>query len=154
MPAVYADISALSQSLALASGSKVNVAVAGAIRVAAGQIQTEAQEKAPKKTGALASSISVSFHGPLTAIIGPGVDYGVYQEFGTHGPYEIHPKKPGGVLVFEINGTVVRTKKVIHPGLKPRPFMRPAAQDVIGKLTDRIGGIGVNMIVEGDVGDS
>lgn len=152
MPAAYVDISNLAKDLSLA-GQRVDLAIAGAIRTAALAIQHEAQQDAPKKTGTLASSIQVNFVGPLTAVIGPTVYYGVYQEFGTRGPYVIKPRKPDGRLVFQVNGTTVFAKQVTHPGLHARPYMRPAAQDVVGNLVQKVGGVGVQMVMEPNVND-
>ena len=71
---------------------------------------------------------------------------------GLYGPkhkkYPIHPRKPGGVLVFPSNyvprtrpgaggqykgpgkssGPTVFAKKVMHPGIKPRPFPKVIAR--------------------------
>lgn len=142
------DLNNLAKDL---NGAAANVdsVVAGLIRNAAYDLQRDAQQRAPIRTGALRSSIQVSFRGPLYAEIGPSVFYGVFQEFGTRGPYEIRPKRPGGVLVFTVNGTRVVTKKVTHPGLDARPYMRPAAQDIAADLTDKTGSAGVQLIING-----
>ena len=149
MSAVYVDVSNLATAIG-GAGGRADAAIAVAIRGAANQIQQEAQQLAPKRTGTLASSIVANFPGPLTAVIGPSASYGAYQEFGTRGPYEIHPRRPGGRLVFQVEGKTVYAKKVTHPGLKAQPYMRPAAKDVIGNLVDSVGGIGVNMVVSPD----
>lgn len=150
MPAVYADLTNLTKALDAASKDKTHLAMAGILRQMAGEIQTTAEDLAPKRTGALAASIQVTFNGPLDVIIGPTVHYGPFQEFGTKGPYTIEPRRPGGVLVFEVNGTKVFTKKVTHPGLKARPYMRPAAEQVIRKYTREVGNVGVQIIVAPD----
>lgn len=58
------------------------------LRRAAFAIQADAQALAPIDTGALKGSISTTFTGDgrggaMTAEVGPTVDYGIYQEFGT-----------------------------------------------------------------------
>lgn len=151
MPAAFADVSQLAADLHKASGQHTHDAAAGLIRSAASQIQSVAQEMAPKRTGALASSITVRFAGPLTAVIGPTEFYGVFQEFGTKGPYTIKPKRPDGYLVFEVNGTKVFARQVTHPGIRAHPFMRPATQQVIDNMTGDMADTGVQLIMEPSV---
>lgn len=50
------------------------------------------------------------------------VPYALLHHEGTE-PHVILPKKPGGVLVFTVNGTKVFTTKVNHPGTKPNPYL-------------------------------
>lgn len=50
--------------------------------------------------------------------------YSLFVHNGTHGPYVIKPKKPGGVLVFRNRfGKKVFRKQVIHPGIRRTPFL-------------------------------
>jgi HK97 gp10 family phage protein len=51
--------------------------------VAARNIERGAKEFAPVDTGALKNSIHVEKPGPLERIVGDGVNYGIYQEYGT-----------------------------------------------------------------------
>jgi hypothetical protein len=48
-------------------------------------------------------------------------------EFGTS-PHTITPND-AEVLRFEVDGEVVYTQKVEHPGTDPRPFLRPAVNE-------------------------
>jgi hypothetical protein len=57
----------------------------------------------------------------LTLYLSHGVKYGKYLEEGTP-PHVIKPKKKP-FLQFRVNGQFVRTKKVNHPGTKPRPLL-------------------------------
>ena len=91
----------ISQAVAYSSRVRTNAGRLGArgaavLRRAALAIQADAQALAPVDTGALRSSISTTVEGDgrfgaMTAEIGPTVEYGIYQEFGTstqHGqPY-------------------------------------------------------------------
>ena len=103
-------------------------------------LQRDIQERAPKKTGAMADSIKVEFSDPMTVKV-TGSAVAGYQEFGTR-PHVILPKnKP--YLVFKTkDGKIIRTKKVNHPGTKPQPFIRPAVNEVMGELGDKLGRMG------------
>jgi hypothetical protein len=87
-------------------------------------IASDAVDAAPIKTGAMVSTIRVSHPGRWTWHVSVGTDHWWYMEFGAnpHGPILPVKKKalwwPG--LPHPIN--VVE----VHPGNKPRPFMRPA----------------------------
>jgi phage gpG-like protein len=111
---------------------------------------------APVKTGRLRETITAHKTGPLTAVIGPQVPYGAYQEFGTAtrgefggSVYEIRPKRPGGWLRFEVDGKVVFAKVVHHPGIAPRPYMRPALERIITPFGQSLAELGGTFIVYG-----
>ena len=89
--AASADLSALAQDLSVISQTSAAAAAQQVIQQAAQRVQAEAQSLAPVKTGALRDSISIKYPSPTSAIIGPQVSYGVYQEFGTgsRGEFEI-----------------------------------------------------------------
>lgn len=69
----------------------------------------------------------------LTVRVGTNIKYGKWLELGGLKPYTIVPKN-GKVLSFMVNGKRVFTKKVTHPPLKARPFLRPALQRNQGKI--------------------
>lgn len=87
----------------------------------------------PRKSGRLAASIRIK-HATGRTEVGPeGVPYAVYIEYGTGqfnefggSAYEIRPTSPGGVLAFNVGGKTIFTKRVLHPGIRPQPFIRPA----------------------------
>ncbi len=65
---------------------------------------------------------------------GGDVSYPAVHEFGARiGPFEIHPKKPGGVLRFMIGQRVVFAKSVKHPGATI-----PARAPIQHGIADRI----------------
>jgi len=136
--AATADLVSLAADLSAASGDSLMISAEKIIKDAAQKIQATAQANAPFKSGKLRASIRIRYVGPLTAIIGPSVDYGVYQEFGTGtrgefptGVYEIRPRN-AKVLSWTSNGKRRFAKVVHHPGIKPHPFMRPAFEQVLG----------------------
>jgi phage gpG-like protein len=71
------------------------------------------------KTGLLKRSIRVTSVSDLSVTVGTDRAYAAFHQLGTQGPYEIRAKNkkalswPGGKHPL---------KKVMHPGLPPRPF--------------------------------
>lgn len=125
------------------------------VKSTAEKVSQIARTKAPIRTGALRDSINIKYDGDLSATIGPSVDYGVYQEFGTASrgefggqPYTILPKK-GKYLVFTINGKKIFAKKVTHPGVKPKYYMRGSFETVLKPFIDELTEIGALSIVKG-----
>lgn len=98
-------------------------------------ILAEMESRVPVKTGQLRQSLGIKVSGDKV-IIGPNTTqapYAGYVEFGTKA-HTIRPKKPGGVLVFNIGGTKVFTTKVNHPGTKAQPYVAPAFQAWVDSL--------------------
>ena len=127
-----ADLRRIAENLAYASGDGIAKVAANVVRKYAEATRASAQSFAPVRTGTLRDSITVRYESPTHAEVGPEVPYGVYQEFGTKGPYEIKPKNVNGVLVFNIGGKRVFAKRVTHPGVKAHPYMRPGLEAAIG----------------------
>jgi HK97 gp10 family phage protein len=102
--------------------------------------------EAPWRTGFLAGSI-VKDVGDLEASISPLASYAIYVEKGT-APHLIVPVS-ASVLAFEgSNGDMVFTRLVHHPGTKPDPFMRRAADATEGKVRDVFEEVWKEMIQE------
>lgn len=101
-----------------------------ALRQGANVIRDEARSNVPVKTGALKKSIKVSTRarrGQVTATLkagGKDAFYAHMVEYGT-APHDIAVKSKK-VLVFEDGGKATRAR---HPGISPKPFMRPAVDD-------------------------
>lgn len=83
------------------------------------------REKAPRRTGRLASSIYKTVGG-LEAAIGPRAPYAIFVEMGAR-PHEILPVH-ARALRFEVGGRVFFAMRVSHPGARPKPFVRETAQ--------------------------
>lgn len=154
MSAASADLTALASDLRQAGDDATKMAHQ-LLAETAGTVQSLAAAKAPRKKGTLSNSISVRWEGDLTAVIGPTVPYGVFQEFGTGergefpgDAYEIRPRK-ASVLRFTVGGRTVYAKVVHHPGVAPHPFMRPAAQEALGPLAEKLAEQGALSITKG-----
>jgi len=120
----------------------------------ADSIKANAQSMAPVKTGRLRASINVENTG-TSLVIDAGVPYGMYQEFGTGsrgeyptGPYEIRPKN-SKFLVFKVGGKTVFTKKVVHPGVKAHPYLRPATMKAVSEMSTALATNGSLLIRKG-----
>ena len=154
----YVDIRELVKDLQTVSNLSSGQITENIFRDYGAKIEALAKEKAPHKTGALKSSITHHASQETLEIVA-GVDYAMYQEFGTasrgefHGaPYTITPKN-AQFLVFYVNGKRVVTKKVTHPGIKARPYLRPAVKEAFGELFDKLAERGQAMIVKGPNSD-
>jgi HK97 gp10 family phage protein len=53
------------------------------VRATALDVANDAKQRAPVDTGTLRRSITTEFAGPLSARVGPSVDYGIHVEYGT-----------------------------------------------------------------------
>lgn len=154
--AASADLSALALDLASASGMGAQKAAQSIIMQGALRVQSEAQSMAPIKSGRLRNSISIKYPQPLTAIIGPQVEYGVYQEFGTgtRGEFPGAPikitAKNGGLLKFKIGNRTIYTRSVNHPGVRARRFMRGGLEAALGQeIVSRLAKAGALLITKG-----
>jgi HK97 gp10 family phage protein len=155
--AASADLASLASDLSAASGQSFMMSAQQIIKQAAQKIQAEAQTRAPVKSGRLKASIQIRYTGPLSAIIGSNLFYAPYMEFGTGSrgefpgtSYIIKPKNPKGVLVWTSNGKRSYAKIVNHPGVKARPFMRPAFEAVLGSdLVAKLADAGALAITKG-----
>ena len=90
------------------------------------------KEKAPKRTGRLRGSIRKKV-GRLEAEIGPSAPYAIYIEYGTR-PHIIRPVR-ARALRFEVDGEVVFTRLIRHPGTKPQRFIRETAEELQNQIS-------------------
>lgn len=78
------------------------------------------------KTGKLRRSIKTVRHegyGYLVGSVGSWTrKYARFHHEGTR-PHLIRPRKPGGVLRFSVQGRVVFTRLVRHPGTRPNHYL-------------------------------
>lgn len=129
------------------------------------QIETiaRAKVKVPRKTGHLGRSIVPGSVDPAGAWVKAKTPYAAAVELGSgiHGrrgrKYEIKPRK-GKLLAWpasggdrrlsgrarkNVKGGWVFARKVMHPGVRPRPYIVPAAKEAIseGPMRDLVVGL-------------
>jgi hypothetical protein len=91
--------------------------------------RSKAGEAPARQSGRLIGSVKVHKLREALYKVGSTEKYGLWLEFGT-GPYIIRPKK-GKFLRFRgSDGNWVTTTEVHHPGIKARPWLRPALAKV------------------------
>jgi HK97 gp10 family phage protein len=98
---------------------------------------------APWRTGKLAGSI-VKEVAEGEASITAAASYAVYVEKGT-APHEIRPVN-ASVLAFEVEGSMVFTRLVRHPGTKPNPFMQRAVDFAREKVDETFAELWLELI--------
>lgn len=139
----YTQVTELSRRLRFAGSLAGRRVDAWLVKEVGEPLVKEMQRVAPVDTGNLRSNIRM-IHSHLKVSVGPiGVGYTVYVVEGTK-PHEIKAKN-GGVLAFQMGGTMVYAKKVNHPGTKPNTFMDDAAQVVLDKAWPKLSGILLNL---------
>lgn len=155
--AATADLTALVADLQAASAGGMQKSAHDVLQQGAVRTQAESQLRAPVKTGALRTSIAITWSSPLEVVIGPKVDYGVFQEFGTGergefggSAYMIRSKTAGGVLVFTIGRRKVYARSVRHPGVRPKRYMRRGLVAALGEsLASQLAEAGALLITKG-----
>lgn len=91
------------------------------------RVEREAKRNAPRRTGALKTSIHSEFirkYGLPAVRVGSSLKYAYAQHEGA-GPHVIRAKR-GGVLVFQGDQGIIRTSAVNHPGNKPTKYLSRA----------------------------
>lgn len=102
------------------------------------KIATEARHRVPVRTGNLGRSIRedpITFAGPFRVDTGvtAHADYAAAVELGTR-PHVIRARN-ADALHFQMGGRDIFAREVHHPGTRPRPFLRNAAEQVVGEET-------------------
>lgn len=97
------------------------------------RITAQAKQNAPVLTGNLARTIEpdpVRFSGPFRVETGvtAHANYAAAVHEGTR-PHVIRPRT-ARALKFQMGGRTVFASSVNHPGTRPRPFLRNAAETV------------------------
>lgn len=153
--AASVNVAKLAKDLAAASGQPFQLVAAGLVSSAVNQVLTYAQAYAPRRSGRLGNSFGSSNTG-LTGSVWNSAPYAGYDEFGTGTrgefpgkPIVITPKRAKYLRFTTKDGRVVYAKRVVNPGMAPRPFMRPAVERIALPFATKIGDSAVAMIVMG-----
>lgn len=107
----------------------------GALRAGANVVLNEVRSRVPVKSGRLAKTLRISTgvrRGVVTARVVAGdrkrgVFYAHMVEGGTK-RHTIRGRRGKGLRIGGIEGRVIVTNRVEHPGARARPFMRPALE--------------------------
>lgn len=143
-----ADINRIAEALRT-TGKESQATTYSVLVQSANYLLSQMEARVPiGKTGRLKASLGIRIEGPNKIVIGPlDNPYAAYVEFGTQ-PHEIRPKRPDGVLRFQVNGQWVYAKVVHHPGTKPEPFVRPAFDDFVAMLGPQVAQANVNVFYQ------
>lgn len=138
------------------AGESIEKTAADVVRKVAEQTKANAQSLAPRKTGNLAGSITITYRTTTEAIVKPTAIYGVFQEFGTGTrgefrgtAYTIKPKTKPALTFKTKDGKWVTVREVNHPGIPPRPFMRPALEQALSSYQEELTRQGALLITKG-----
>lgn len=117
-------------------GTRAQAALGRAAQAGAGPVKESANQMAPGPH--IITSEPVINGSQASVDIGPDEEHWAYRfiEFGAK-PHEIS----GSPLIFEGRNGLVITKKVQHPGLTARPFLRPAAKSQQDAARDAAGNV-------------
>lgn len=120
------------------AASQVQEVLAKRINSIDRQIAAQAKMNVPVKTGNLGRSIEpdalkVTGLFTVTGGVTANANYAAAVELGTR-PHVIRPKGGKRALKFNVGGRTVFATSVNHPGTRPRPFLKNAAETVIRRL--------------------
>lgn len=153
--AAAVQLNALAHDLAAAGGEQFTSVAGALVESATQQTLTYAQAYAPRRTGAMARAFGSQVNG-LTGSVWNTKRYSTYNEFGTGtrgefpgSPIVITPKRAKYLRFTTKDGRVVYAKKVVSPGMAPRPFMRPAVERIALPFANNIANAAVVSITQG-----
>lgn len=89
-------------------------------------LEFRARASAGKKTGRLRADIQTKERTVVDGLQLEVGNWGVRYAAAHHNGAKAHvivPRKPGGVLRFQVGGKVVFAKRVNHPGNRPNPYL-------------------------------
>jgi HK97 gp10 family phage protein len=154
MPEVKIEFDAEGILNAIDEGARVG------LNQAAGEVVDEAKKRAPHRIGTLRESIN---HLPpegsylqdtLSVTVGAGAPHAAWIEYGTglHGP--LHKTYP----IDPVNGDWLRwpdpmgdgfifAQHVDHPGMRAQPFLTPAINENLERITELVGD-GIELWIE------
>jgi HK97 gp10 family phage protein len=101
------------------------------------EMLADAKRYAPVATGTLRRGINLEKKGDLHYELKDSVYYGVMVEFGTK-PHVIKPVRAKALHWEKPKGVHHFSKKVNHPGTNAQPFFRPALNNAMNNLKERL----------------
>lgn len=116
-------------------------ATTGLMRQLGVAVVAEAKRRVPRRTGNLGRSIHVASATQSSVTVVAATNYAADVEFGTR-PHEITPRARKALRFATGSGArltgsprkgadVVFATRVHHPGTRPKPFLKPAAEAAI-----------------------
>ena len=130
---IKATIDGIDRLLEALSPEHVATAVERALTRVVEEIEARSVRRAPRDTGNLIQQITSHVKG-TTGVVGVtrGAPYAIYVHEGTGSygpkgqPYEIQPRQK---KALHWPGAPHPVKKVKHPGIRPRPFLKEALEE-------------------------
>lgn len=115
---------------------QVGRVMAGFAGVATREVRAVADERVQRRTGRYRDGITSTMLEDLTVEVRASAPYSSILEKGSR-PHVIEPRRPGGVLVFNVGGRKVFARKVNHPGTPAFNILR----DGVRRAGERLGEI-------------
>lgn len=152
----YVDVTQLAQDLSQTGGSvRHNTQMLVASSLA--QIELLATAYAPRRTGRMAGGINTEIlNDGMSGKVSVPATYATFVEFGTGTrgefpgqPIIIRPRRGQYLRFTTKDGRTIYTKRVVNPGMAPRPFLRPAFERVMAPLVAGIADTAALSIVKG-----
>jgi HK97 gp10 family phage protein len=142
----YADISGLAERMGEVGPAAVRV-TQRLVAATTEQVEHYATEYAPRKTGTLVGSIRSDIgNGGMSGTVEATAKYAIFVELGTglRGEFPsqeivIRPRAAKALRWVGPDGKVHFAKVVRSPGMKAKPFLRPALQRAIDELESSLG---------------
>lgn len=91
-------------------------------------------DNSPQDHGRLAGSWELNKMGGMHSTVSTGVKYALVQNDGSD-PYEIFPRA-GTALRFEIGGTVIFAKSVLHPGITGTKYIEGSIAQTENRVSE------------------
>lgn len=148
MSVYYADITELVKDLQAAPG-KVAVRREDVLDQVSNELLGDQLAHVPVRSGNLRGTLHVQTR-PGWRKIGTdhmAAEYDIFVEFGTK-PHVIEAPA-GGVLAFRMNGQLIMTKRVNHPGTRAQPFVANSMRRWQETLGEKMALIGQEAIIRG-----
>lgn len=109
--------------------------MAGFAGLATQEVRSVADERVRRRTGQYVAGIGSRFIDETTVRVEATASHSLVLEQGSR-PHVITPRRPGGVLVFHVNGRKVFARKVHHPGTPAYNIVRDGVERAAERLSE------------------